>query len=73
MLLAEHVAEPLSALRELMNPDAVRALDQVHHGDLTSLQVDWPNFLDEHPATTGDARPWLTRLVTALGPDLLDT
>jgi hypothetical protein len=66
VLLAEYVAAPLADIRPLMRPELGRVAGDFMGDDLLRLDVDWHNFRDEYPTVTGDVRPWLYRLATAL-------
>ncbi|NRQ36249.1 nucleotidyl transferase AbiEii/AbiGii toxin family protein [Nonomuraea sp. NN258] len=71
VLLAERVTVP----RDLLD----RVLEDVLEGWgaemtfarlLRRTEVDWAEFRAEYPAVRGDARTWMDRLISALGPTL---
>ncbi|MGX6606476.1 nucleotidyl transferase AbiEii/AbiGii toxin family protein [Micromonosporaceae bacterium Da 78-11] len=67
VLLAEHTTVDLALVRELMRPDLGEEADRFTAATVLGwTDVDWRNFTDEYPDTSGNAADWLRRLALAL-------
>ncbi|WP_243706020.1 hypothetical protein [Micromonospora sp. KC721] len=66
VLLAEHTTVDQALVRQLMRPELGAEADTFTAETVLSWQVDWTNFTDEYPETTGTAERWTDRLALAL-------
>ena len=68
VLLAERTFLPFERLDQVLRSEDYPPAHAIEPDFPLRWEVDWDNFVQEYPLTTGTAADWQCRLVTALAP-----